>query len=64
MQTWYCVTSKWYDDGHGWSGLTKKVEAEEKPENTFRETVWADVYEDWFGSYDEALSFIREAKNA
>ncbi len=64
MKTWYCVTSKWYDDRHGWSGITNKVEAEKRPLSSFQRTREADVYTAWFGSYDEAERFVREAKRA
>lgn len=39
-----------------------KVEAEERPQNTMEETRSADIYEDYFDSYEEAQLFIRTNK--
>ena len=64
MKTYYCVTSKWDDRGNGWAGITSKVEAEEKPESTFNSTPRADVYTDWFDSYDEAEKYVRDVDKA
>lgn len=39
-----------------------EVQAEKRPENTSKETRQADIYEDYFDSYDEAQLFIRTQK--
>lgn len=64
MKTYYCVTSKFDDKGNGWAGITNKVEADEKPESTFKSTTRADIYTDWFDSYDEAEEFVRDSVKA
>lgn len=64
MKTFYCVTSKWDDKGDGWAGITSKVEADNKPESTFKSTPRADIYTDWFDNYDEAEAFVRDAAKA
>lgn len=60
----YCVTSKWDDRGNGWAGVTNIIEADKKPEGTFRSTKKADIYTDWFDSLEEAEQFVRDAAKA
>lgn len=64
MKTYYCVTSKWDDRGNGWAGITSIIEADEKPENTFNSTPRADIYIDWFDSYEEADEFVKDVAKA
>jgi len=64
MATYYCVTTSFNDRGRVTAGLTNIIEAEEKPENKFRETRRKDIYIDWFESEEEANAFIEQAKSA
>ena len=60
MKTYYCVLSKYDDNGDGFSGIVDKREAEAKPKSTFKSTRNADIYTDWFESFEEADSFCKE----
>lgn|GEM_PF-5008784 len=39
-----------------------EVQADQRPENTWEETRQADIYEDYFETYEEAQLFIRTQK--
>ena len=62
MKMYYAVCTSYYDNGRIISNLVDTVEAEEKPENAYKQTRRCDIYVDWFGSYDEAMEFIRKSK--
>lgn len=62
MKTYYCVTSSFYDDGKVVVGITDAVEAQTKPKNTVVATNKCDIYNDWFGSEEEARAFAKAAK--
>lgn len=64
MKTYYCVTTSFDDKGKVTAGITNQIEAEEKPESTFRETRRKDIYNDWFESMEDAQTFIEESKRA
>lgn len=64
MKKYYCVTSSFDDKGRVTAGLTNIIEAEEKPESTFRSTRRKDIYVDWFDDEQEARDFIEQAKSA
>ena len=64
MKKYYCVTSSFDDKGRVTAGLTNVIEAEEKPESTFRSTRRKDIYVDWFDDEQEARDFIEQAKTA
>lgn len=64
MKTYYCATTSFDDRGRVTAALTNIIEAEEKPENEFRETHRKDIYIDWFESEEEANAFIEQAKSA
>lgn len=64
MKKYYCVTSSFDDEGRVTAGLTNIIEAEEKPESTFRNTRRKDIYVDWFDDEQEARDFIERAKSA
>lgn len=64
MKKYYCVTSSFDDKGRVTAGLTNIIEAEEKPESTFRSTRRKDIYVDWFDDEQEAQDFIEQAKSA
>lgn len=59
---WYCVVSSFFNDGSVVANIVDEVEADEKPENSSHSTSRKDVYLDWFDDYDEAISFVKEAR--
>lgn len=58
MKTWYCVTSTFDDKGRVTAAVTGTKEAGECPESTFTSTSRRDIYNDWFGSMEEANEWI------
>ena len=64
MNTYYCVTTAFYDDGRVVAGITDTIEAQVKPENTFTEKRNRDIYNDWFESEAEAMVFVETARRA
>lgn len=61
MATYWCVESVFRDNGKSTVGIISHMEAEEKPESSFHSGPRADVYFDWFDSYEEAENFVKEA---
>lgn len=64
MKRYYAVCTSCYDNGRTTANLVDTIEAEERPENTVKETRRCDIYVIWFDSYDEAMEFIKENKRA
>lgn len=64
MKKYYAVCTSCYDNGRISSNLVDTIEAEERPENTWKSTRRCDIYVTWFDSYDEAMEFIKEHKRA
>lgn len=64
MKKFYCVTSCYDDKGGVSAAITKEVNADEKPENSYTETRRCDVYNDWFASSKEAKEFVEECRKA
>lgn len=64
MSTYFCVTSAWYDDGHGTAAITDVVDAETMPESGFKSTLRKDIYVDWYDSYNDALAAVDAVRNA
>ena len=64
MKTYYCVTSAWYDDGHGTAAITDRKQSETKPEGTFCSTTRKDIYIDWYDSFEEASAAVESVRNA
>lgn len=62
MKKYYAVCTSYYDDGRVTTNLVDVIEAEEKPQGTFKETRRCDIYVDWFDSYDEAMEEINGVK--
>ena len=58
MTTWYCVTSSWDDRGRGTAAITSRMEAENRPQSTLTETKRKDIWNDWYGSYSEAMEAV------
>ena len=64
MKTYYCVTTSVDDKGKVLVAITSVVQAESKPESSFRSLSRKDVYNDWFDDPEEAKKFVEEAKMA
>ena len=64
MKTWYCVTSSFDDRGRAIAAITATKEAEECPESTYTNTSRKDIYNDWFGSEEEAKKWVEQARCA
>ena len=64
MKTFYCVTSTFDNRGRATAAITASVQAEAKPENTFKSTSRKDIYNDWFDSMDKAMLFVKGTKEA
>lgn len=64
MKRYYAVCNSYYNNGKVIANIVDVVEAEEKPEDTYKETKRCDVYVNWFESNDEAMRFIDECKMA
>lgn len=64
MKTWYCVTSSFDDRGRVVANITATKESEECPESTYKSTRRKDIYNDWFGSHEEAKAFVEQSKSA
>lgn len=64
MKTYYCVTTSVDDKGKVLVAITSVVQAESKPESSFRSLSRKDVYNDWFDDPKEAKKFVEEAKMA
>lgn len=63
-KVWYCVTSSFYNDGRVVAAITATEEAGRKPASRFTETRRCDIYNDWFGSVEEAKEFIDGCRKA
>lgn len=64
MKKYYAVCNSYYNNGKVVANLVDVIEAEEKPEDTYKEAKRCDIYVNWFESYDEAMNFIKECKMA
>ncbi len=61
---WYCVTSSFDNIGRVTAAITDRKEAEECPQNTFKSTPRKDIYNEWFGSEEEAQDWVVQSKKA
>ena len=64
MNTYYEVTSKYYDNGRVEAEITNTLITSTKPDSDYKEGVVCDIYVDWFDSYEKAQQFIKDAKCA
>ena len=62
LKTYYCVTSRFFDDGSVTVAITTNAKEASCPRASFASTPTCDVYHDWFGSYAEALRFVKVTK--
>ena len=60
LRTFYCVTSRFYNDGTMTAGITANVKDYYIPSATSTSTPTCDVYNDWFESYIEAKDFVKQ----
>ncbi len=61
MRFW-CVSSSFDDRGRGSASIVDVIDADMKPEGSFRSTSRKDYYTDWFDSKEEAEEFVKEAR--
>lgn len=61
MKTYYSVITSYYDNGRVTSNLIDTIQAEKKPESTYKSTKKCDIYTDWFKTKKEAQKHIKEA---
>lgn len=64
MKEYYCVTSLFYDSGRTAAAITDIVQAEKKPENSYKSTRTKDIYIDWYASRWQAEVAVQAALNA
>ena len=64
MKKYYAVCNSYYNNGKVIANLVDVIEAEEMPEDIYKETKRCDVYVNWFESYEEAMDFIERCKIA
>ena len=64
MNTYYCVTTAYYDDGRVTAAITDIVDSETEPESGMKSTRRKDIYCDWYGNYGDAIAAVDAAKNA
>lgn len=62
LKTYYCVTSRFYNDGRMSATISTNVKEYRIPEATYQSTATCDIYNDWFESYLEAKQFVQETK--
>ena len=60
--TYWAVTSAYKDDGSVTANIVGIVEASQRPQAGYKETRSADIYTDWFDSYQKAQAFVDECK--
>lgn len=58
MQTYYKVTSRFYDSGKTSADIST-IEVDEKPENGYNEYRTHDEYTDYFETKKEAQEFVK-----
>ena len=63
-KTWYCVTSSFDDRGRVTATITNTCKAVVKPEGSFVSTRMKDIYNDWYGSMEEANKAVKKAREA
>lgn len=64
LMTYWCVETKFYDDGHVDSKIACFRNAFKIPENGYKETEDYDLYWDWFESITEAREHVKNAQKA
>lgn len=64
MKKYYAVCDSFYDSGKIVSNLVDTIEAEEKPEDSYKQTKRCDIYVEWFDTYEKAMQHIEECRLA
>ena len=62
MKYW-CVNTKFFDSGRV-KVRVYPVEAESKPANGMQENAMCDEYRDYFETYEEAVAYAQQAREA
>lgn len=62
LKTYYCVTSRFYNDGKMSATISANVKDYSIPQATCSSTPHCDTYNDWFESYLEAKQFVQQTK--
>lgn len=62
IRTFYCVTSRFFNDGTMSASITANVRDYAIPQATRRHTAACDIYNDWFESYLEAKQFVKDTE--
>lgn len=60
LRTFYCVTSRFFNDGTMTASITANKKDYYIPQATATSTPTCDVYNDWFESYMEAKDFVKQ----
>ncbi len=63
MKTFYCVQTRFFDNGNV-KAICYPVEETEKPKNFFYTSALSDVYCDYFDTYAEAKDFQKRSLSA
>lgn len=64
IKTFWCVTTKIFDSGRVIAAITRKIEADSIPLDTFKSTSRYDIWNDWFDNREDAEKRVEEAKHA
>lgn len=63
MKTFYCVQSRFFDDGKI-KAICYPVAGEEKPKNEYHSMARSDVYCDYFDTPAEAQAYLNDCQKA
>jgi len=63
-KNFYSVYNAYYDNGKVVAYIADMYVGEEKPSDSFKRTLDADIYIDWFDNVEAAKQWIEDAKNA
>lgn len=61
MKTYYCVCTSYDDRGRVVSNIVDTVDANRRPENSYKSTSRKDIYLDWFDTLSAAQAHVNEA---
>lgn len=64
LRTYYCVQTRFYDDGRVSAVLLNSREDYKLPESSFFSARHCDVYHDWFLTVSDAEKFIEDTYKA
>ena len=64
LKKFWCVTTRVYDSGRVVAAITREIEADSIPLDTFKSTSRYDIWNDWFDTREAAERRVDEAKKA